>query len=74
MPTSLDLTGANINKPAPKWFLRTKSAVSILSDAAVVILITSGLAKDNSLTILYLRVGISALFNALNAALADTSA
>ena len=74
MPTSLDLTGANVNKPAPKWFTKTKNAVSILADAAVVIMITSGLAKDNSLTILYLRVGVSALFNALNAALADTSA
>lgn len=74
MPTSVDLTGGNINRPAPKWFVKTKNAVSILADAAVVILITAGLAKDNSLLILIIRVGISAVFNALNSVLADTNA
>lgn len=72
MPTSIDLTGGNINKPAPQWFIKTKNAVSILADAAVVILLTAGLAKDNSLLILIIRVGISALFNALNGILAQS--
>lgn len=70
MPTSISLTG-NVNKPAPTWFTKLKNAVSILADAAAIILITSGFAKDNSLLILIIRVGISAVFNALNTMLAD---
>lgn len=73
MATSISLTG-NVNKPAPKWFTKTKNAVSTLSDAAVVILITAGIAKDNGILILIIRVGISAVFNALNTVLADDNA
>ena len=71
MATTINLTGANVNKPAPLWFTKTKNAVSVLADAAVVILLSAGLAKDNSLLILVIRVGISAVFNALNSVLAD---
>jgi hypothetical protein len=74
MATTIDLTGGNINKAAPVWFTKTKNAISVLADAAVVILLSAGLAKDNSLLILVIRVGISAVFNALNSVLADDTA
>lgn len=73
MATTVSLSGANVNKRSPVWFTKLKNAVSMLSDAAVVILMAAGLAKDNSLLILVLRVGISALFNAANSILADDS-
>lgn len=69
MATTVSLTGANINNPAPQWFTKTKSAVSILSNTAVIILLAAGIAKDNALLILILRTGISGVFDALNGVL-----
>jgi hypothetical protein len=60
----------HLKKPAPKWFRKTKKAVSILSDSACVMLLAMGQA-ENSLVILWCRVGISALMNALEAVLVE---
>lgn len=60
----------NLNKPAPKWFRKLKRAVSLLSDTAVVMLLSMGQA-ENSLVILWCRVGISGIMNALEIILAN---
>jgi hypothetical protein len=54
----------------PTWFSKTKNAVSILSDTAVVMLLALGYA-ENSLIILICRVGVSGVMNALNVFLKD---
>jgi hypothetical protein len=66
MGTSISLSGKNINNSAPIWFIKTKNAVSMLANTAVIILLAVGLAKDNSLLILMLRVGLSGFFDAIN--------
>lgn len=45
---------------APRWFRKIKAAIILLSDSAVIIFIGIGYA-ENSLLILLLRVGISAV-------------
>lgn len=72
MATTVSLTGKNINNSAPIWFIKLKNASSMLADTAVVILLAAGVAKDNSLLILVLRVGLSGFFNALNAILGSS--
>ena len=49
----------------PTSFSKTKNAVSILSDTAVVMLLALGYA-ENSMEILICRVGISGIMNAIN--------
>lgn len=60
----------NTSKPAPRWFRRTKKAVTILSDTAVIILLALGHA-ENSLAMLLIRVGLSGLLTAMESLLAN---
>jgi hypothetical protein len=59
-----------MRRKKPTWFSKTKNAVSILSDTAVVMLLALGYA-ENSMEILICRVGISGVMNALNVFLKD---
>ena len=61
------------NKPAPAWFRKTKKALTLLSDTAVVILLAMGFA-ENSLLMLCLRVGLSGVLQALEAVLVEPEA
>lgn len=60
----------NVNKPAPRWFRKLKRATTILSDTAVVMLLSMGYG-DNSLVILWCRVGLSGILTAFEAILAN---
>lgn len=60
----------NAKKPAPRWFRKLKRAVTMLSDTAVVMLLATG-HSENSLVILWCRVGISGLLNTLEVVLAN---
>ena len=60
----------NINKPAPRWFRKTKSALTILGDTAVIMLLAMGYA-ENSLVMLICRVGLSGALQALEAILSN---
>ena len=59
-----------VSSPAPKWFRKTKRALTLLSDTAIVILLSMGYA-ENSLILLYLRVGLSGVLQAVEAILVD---
>jgi hypothetical protein len=60
----------NMNQPAPIWFRKTKKIISLLSDAAIVVLLSFGYS-ENSLIMLVLRVGLSAVMNSLEVILAS---
>ncbi|NCT92956.1 MAG: hypothetical protein GXC72_00905 [Chitinophagaceae bacterium] len=60
----------NTKKPAPRWFRKTKRAAEMLSDTAIVMLISMGYA-ENSLVMLWLRVGLSGILNTLEMVLAN---
>lgn len=60
----------NISKNTPIWFRKLRKAVTLLSDATIVILLGMGYT-DNSLVMLVLRVGISALLNTIEIFLTD---
>ena len=60
----------NANKPAPKWFRKSKKALSILSDTTVVILLAMG-HSESSLLMLILRIGLSGALEALETMLAN---
>ena len=60
----------NIHKHKPSWFLKAKKAVTLLSDAACVILLGIGYA-ENSLFILVLRVGLSAVLESIQLFISD---
>jgi hypothetical protein len=60
----------NINKNKPSWFLKLKKAITLLSDAAIVILLGLGYS-DNSLIILILRVGLSAILETIQILISD---
>ena len=66
----MTISRKNLNKPAPKWFLKTKKATTMLADATIIILLSSGW-DENSYIILILRVGLSAVLNTLETFLAD---
>lgn len=66
----MTISRKNANKPAPAWFRKTKKAISFLSDAAIIILLASGFS-DDSLIILIIRVGISAVMNTIEIFLSD---
>ncbi len=53
-----------LNKNTPMWFRKAKKGITLLSDATIVILLGVGFS-DNSLMLLVLRVGISALMNTI---------
>ena len=59
-----------INTPAPRWFLKTKKALTILADTACIILITTGFGEDSFL-ILLLRVGLSGILQTLEVILTE---
>lgn len=61
----------NVKCPAPLWFIRLKKAVSRLSNTAVIILLASGYGEE-SLMILWIRVGISGVLDAIEMLLSDT--
>lgn len=60
----------NINKRKPLWFIKTKRIVTVLSDAAIVILLGVGFS-ENSLILLILRLGVSAVLNSIEIFLSD---
>lgn len=60
----------NFNKTKPSWFLKVKKAITLLSDAATTILLLMGYA-ENSLLILILRVGISAVLESVQLFISD---
>ena len=60
----------NASRPAPRWFRKIRKALEYLIDAAIVILMATG-HTENSVLILILRVGMNAVFNALETVLAN---
>jgi len=60
----------NINKRKPLWFIKLKRIVTVLSDAAIVILLGIGFS-ENSLILLILRLGVSAILNSIEIFLSD---
>lgn len=60
----------NTGKPAPKWFRKLKKALTILSDTAVVMLLSMGHA-ENSFIMLWCRVGLSGILESCEAMLAN---
>lgn len=60
----------NINKRKPLWFIKLKRIVTVLSDAAIVILLGVGFS-ENSLILLILRLGVSAILNSIEIFLSD---
>lgn len=60
----------NVRKKAPSTFIKAKKAVSILSNAAVVMLLAMGHA-ENSTAMLIARVAISAVMEAVEAVIAE---
>jgi hypothetical protein len=60
----------NFNKTKPSWFLKVKKAITLLSDAATIILLGIGYA-ENSLLILILRVGISSVLESVQLFISD---
>jgi hypothetical protein len=69
MATSMSLK--NVRTPAPKWFMKTKKATSILVNGVIIILLALGYT-ENSLVMLLLKVGISTAMSALEAVIADS--
>lgn len=66
----MTLSRKNFNKKKPSWFLKLKKAITLLSDAACVILLGVGYA-ENSLMILVLRVGLSAVLESVQLFISD---
>ena len=64
------LSRKNLNKPAPRWFRRTKKAVTNLCDTAVIMLLAMGYA-DNSFAMLCIRTGVSGVLSAAEAFIAN---
>lgn len=64
------LSPENAGKPAPRWFRKTKRAVTVLADTAVIMLLATGHAQ-NSIIMLWCRVGISGVLTALETLLAN---
>jgi hypothetical protein len=60
----------NVNKPAPRWFRKTKKALTMLADTACVMLLAMG-HQENSLIMLWCRVGLSGVLQSLEALLAN---
>lgn len=60
----------NANKPAPKWFRKTKKALTLLADTACVMLLALGY-QENSLVMLWCRVGLSGVLQSLEVLLAN---
>jgi len=60
----------NINKNTPVWFRKLRKAVTLISDATIVIMLGIGYT-DNSLIMLVLRVGISAVMSSIEVFLTD---
>jgi hypothetical protein len=59
-----------VNQPAPKWFIKTKKAVSVLSNGIIIILLAMGYT-DSSMVMLLLKVGVSTAMSTLEAILVD---
>lgn len=70
MPPLKQTIVENVNKPAPRWFRKTKKAITLLSDTACVMLLSMGHA-ENSFIMLWCRVGISGVLQSLEAILAN---
>lgn len=63
----------NINKPAPRWFRKTKRSVYILSVAANAMIAKWPMIDPNLMTLIQLwcTMGIMAIFEALEICLKD---
>ena len=59
-----------INHNTPTWFRKLKKGITLLSDAAIIIMLGVGFAED-SLAMLVIRVGISAIMNTIEIFLSD---
>jgi hypothetical protein len=59
-----------INQNTPIWFRKLKKAITLLSDATIIILLGIGYSED-SLIMLVIRVGISAIMNSIEIFLSD---
>lgn len=55
---------SRINQNTPVWFRKLRKAITTLSDATIVILLGIGYT-DDSLIMLVLRVGLSALMSSI---------
>ncbi|WP_153799093.1 hypothetical protein [Foetidibacter luteolus] len=63
----------NFKKPAPKWFRKLKNSVSIASDTAIVLLISTG-HSENSVAMLIARVVVSNAMKMLEGILVEDEA
>tara|TARA_R110000868_G_scaffold234980_1_gene488677 strand:+ start:633 stop:851 length:219 start_codon:yes stop_codon:yes gene_type:complete len=61
---------STINKNTPIWFRKIKKGVTLLSDATIIIMLGVGYSED-SLILLVIRVGISAIMNTVEIFLTD---
>jgi hypothetical protein len=61
---------SNVNKPAPKWFRKLKTASGYLVDGAIVMLLAMG-HQDSSFLMLMLRIGYARVMSAAEAVLAN---
>lgn len=59
-----------INHNTPTWFRKLKKIITLLSDATIIIMLGVGFAED-SLAMLIIRVGISAIMNTIEIFLSD---
>ena len=66
----ITVSPTNASKPAPKWFRKLKRVSALLTDASIVMLLALGYS-DNSLIMLFCRVGLSAVMNSLEVVLAN---
>lgn len=71
--SNVTLSTGNVNKPAPRWFRKTKKAVMILILAANVMIASWGLTNELLVARLQLwcTVGVQAILEALEALLAN---
>jgi hypothetical protein len=60
----------NAHRPAPRWFRKMKKALTLLADTACVMLLAMGHA-ENSLIMLWCRVGLSGVLQSLEVMLAN---
>lgn len=60
----------SVNKPAPRWFRKTKRALTLLADTACIILLSMGYSED-SLLMLVLRVGLSGVLQSFEIILSN---
>lgn len=66
----MTISRKNFDRPAPRWFRKTKKSITILSDSAVVMLLAMGYG-ENSMAMLIARVAVSGVLNSIEAFIAE---